>query len=95
MIDYIPIRLCAFSFAVVADFQKCMNAWKNIKKEKDMYNSNINIINAIGKSAIILSKEDEKNLLLNKIILTQSIISRSFLAWLSLIALLIIGGFFI
>ena len=57
--------------------------------------TNINLINTIGKSSIILSNEDKENALLNKIIFTQSVISRSLLAWLSLIGLLIIGGFFI
>ena len=72
-----------------------MKTWKKIKKGKDIYDSNINFINMIGKSSIILSNEDKENALLNKIIFTQSVISRSLLAWLSLIGLLIIGGFFI
>tara|TARA_Y100000741_G_scaffold262144_1_gene202775 strand:- start:293 stop:1168 length:876 start_codon:yes stop_codon:yes gene_type:complete len=95
LIDYIPIRLCAFSFAVVADFEQCMKTWKNIKKGKDIYDSNINFINTIGESSIVLSNKDKEDLLLNKIIFIQSIISRAILAWLSLISLLIIGGFFI
>ena len=57
--------------------------------------ANINFINTIGESSIVLSNEDKENLLLNKIIFTQSVISRSLLARLSLIGLIIIGGFFI
>ena len=95
LIDYVPIRLCAFSFAVVADFEQCMKTWKKIENEKNLYDSNINFINTIGESSIVLSNEDKENLLLNKIIFIQSIISRAILAWLSLISLLIIGGLFI
>tara|TARA_B100001175_G_scaffold83339_1_gene69867 strand:- start:37 stop:912 length:876 start_codon:yes stop_codon:yes gene_type:complete len=95
LIDYVPIRLCAFSFAVVADFEQCMKTWKKIENEKNLYDSNINFINTIGESSIVLSNEDKENLLLNKIIFIQSIISRAILAWLSLISLLIIGGIFI
>ena len=72
-----------------------MKTWKKIENEKNLYDSNINFINTIGESSIVLSNEDKENLLLNKIIFIQSVITRSLLAWLSLIGLLIIGGFFI
>jgi len=43
IIEYIPIRLCSFAFAVVANFELCSRAWKSSKKGKSLYDSNITI----------------------------------------------------
>ena len=34
IIEYIPIRLCSFAFAVVANFELCSRAWKSSKKRE-------------------------------------------------------------
>jgi len=90
VIEYIPIRLCSFSFAVVANFEQCIKAWKARKVEKDLYTTNIALVNDIGISSY---KDNDNDV--EKISYIQSIISRSFLAWLSLIGFFIISGFFI
>ena len=95
IIEYIPIRLCSFAFAVVANFELCSRAWKSSKKEKSLYNSNIELINAVGISSYKdLENDSEKNQE-EKIIFIQSVIYRTFLSWLSLTGFLVISGFFI
>ena len=94
LIEYLPIRICAFTFAVVANFEVCMNKWRSLKGQKEFYTSNINLINSVGIASFDSEdgvKEDNEN---ERIIYAQSIISRSLLAWLSIIGFLVIGGVF-
>jgi len=93
IIEYIPIRLSIFSYAIVSDFEVCMRSWGSLKNNSDLYKTNIESINQVGKDLISSSVKDGD--MGNHIEYIQTIIARSFLAWLSLIALLVIGGFFV
>ena len=95
LIEYIPARLSAFSFAIVGNFENSLNAWKNLKSNVDLHKGNIILVNTIGLSSFEIIGNNEQNALLEKISYIQTIISRSLLAWLSFTILLIIGGFFI
>ena len=95
IIEYIPIRLCSFAFAVVANFELCSRAWKSSKKEKSLYDSNITLINTVGISSYIELENNIEGSQDNKIIFIQSIIYRTFLSWLSLTGFLIISGVFL
>ena len=95
IIEYIPVRLCSFAFAVVANFELCSRAWKSSKKEKSLYDLNIKLINTVGISSYSEPENDSGNNREDKIIFIQSIIYRTFLSWLSLIGFLIISGVFI
>ena len=95
IIEYIPIRLCSFAFAVVANFELCSRAWKSSKKEKSLYDSNITLINTIGISSYIELEYNSEGSRDDKIIFIQSIIYRTFLSWLSLTGFLIISGVFL
>ena len=95
IIEYIPIRLCSFAFAVVANFELCSRAWKSSKKEKSLYDSNITLINTVGISSYIELEHNSEGSRDNKIIFIQSIIYRTFLSWLSLTGFLIISGVFL
>ena len=95
IIEYIPVRVCAFTFAVVANFEQCLNQWKVIKNAKDMHNMNITLINSVGYASFEKIKDANANIDLEKIIYAQSMISRSLLAWLSVIGFLVITGVFI
>ena len=95
IIEYIPIRLCSFAFAVVANFELCSMAWKSSKKEKSLYDSNITLINTVGISSYIELENNSEGSQEDKIIFIQSIIYRTFLSWLSLTGFLIISGVFL
>ena len=95
IIEYMPVRVCAFTFAVVANFEQCLNQWKVIKHAKDMHNMNITLINSVGYASFEKIKDENANIDLEKIIYAQSMISRSLLAWLSVIGFLVITGVFI
>jgi membrane protein required for beta-lactamase induction len=95
IIEYIPVRLCSFAFAVVANFELCSRAWKSSKKEKSLYDLNIKLINTVGISSYSEPENDSGNNREDKIIFIQSIIYRTFLSWLSLTGFLIISGIFI
>ena len=95
LIEYIPARLSAFSFAIVGNFENSLNAWKNLKSNVDLHKGNIILVNTIGLSSFEIIGNNEQDALLEKISYIQTIISRSLLAWLSFTILLIIGGFFI
>ena len=51
LIEYLPIRICAFTFAVVANFELCLDKWRSLKKERDIYNLNIKLINSVGEAS--------------------------------------------
>ena len=93
IIEYIPVRLSIFSYAIVADFEVCMKSWNSLKKNSDLYKANIASINQVGRELTSNAIKDDN--LGNRIECIQTIIARSFLAWLSLISLLVIGGFFV
>jgi len=95
IIEYIPIRLCSFAFAVVANFELCSRAWKSSKKEKSLYDLNITLINTVGISSYEEPKNNSEGIREDKIIFIQSIIYRTFLSWLSLTGFLIISGVFL
>jgi len=95
IIEYIPVRLCSFAFAVVANFELCSGAWKSSKKEKSLYDLNIKLINTVGISSYSEPENDSGNNREDKIIFIQSIIYRTFLSWLSLTGFLIISGIFV
>ncbi len=91
-IEYVPIHLTLLSFALVDDFETCKRNWQKKSTGKDLYLSNIELINTIGFNLI-----DHESELDNDIFYTnaQMIIFRALLAWLSIIILLIFGGFFV
>ena len=95
IVEYIPIRLCSFAFAVVANFELCSRAWKSSKKEKSLYDLNITLINTVGISSYEEPKNNSEGIREDKIIFIQSIIYRTFLSWLSLTGFLIISGVFL
>ena len=95
IIEYIPIRLFSFAFAVVANFELCSRAWKSSKKEKSLYDLNITLINTVGISSYEEPKNNIEGIREDKIIFIQSIIYRTFLSWLSLTGFLIISGVFL
>ena len=79
---------------MVANFELCLDKWRSLRKEKDIYNLNIKLINSVGMASFKLNDDnDETNI--SKIIYSQSMISRSLLAWLSIIGFLVISGVFI
>ena len=95
IIEYVPIRLCTFSFAIVANYELCSKAWKSSKKEKSLYDSNIALINTVGIASYQKLENNTEDDSEEKLIFIQSIIYRAFLSWLSLIGFLIISGIFI
>ena len=93
IIEFIPIHLTLLSFALVDDFETCKKNWQSISKKKDLYLSNIDLINTAGMSLVIHDNElNDDDLFFTN---AQMIIFRALLAWLSIIILLIFGGFFI
>mgnify|MGYP000890716315 CR=1 FL=1 len=95
IVEYIPIRICAFTFAVVANFEQCLKQWKTVKNNKDIYSENINITNSVGFASFEEIKDKNENVSLEKIIYSQSMIARSLLAWMSIVGFLIITGVFV
>ena len=95
IVEYIPVRLCSFAFAVVANFELCSKAWKSSKKEKSLYDLNVTLINAVGISSYKEPENGSEGDREEKIIFIQSIIYRTFLSWLSLTGFLIISGVFV
>ena len=95
LIEYIPVRISVFSFAIVGNFENSLKAWKNLKNNTDLHKGNIDLVNTIGLSSFKIIDNNEEGALLEKLLYIQTIISRSLLAWLSFVMFLIIGGFFI
>ena len=89
-IDYIPIRLTSYCLSMVSNYDRVMEKINNLELSNNAYLSNIEYINQTGESVYDNSKSES-----DQIIQIQNILSRTLIAWLSLIFLLGITGIFI
>jgi len=89
-IDYIPIRLTAYCFSIVSNYDKVIDRINNLELSNNAYSSNIEYINQTGESVYDNSQKES-----NQIIQIQNILSRTLIAWLGLILLMSIGGFLV
>ena len=89
-IDYIPIRLTSYSLSIVSNYDRVIDKINNLKLSNNMYLSNIEYINQTGEAVYDVSQKE-----IDQIIQIQNILSRTLIAWLSIIFLLGITGFFI
>ena len=89
-IDYIPIRLTSYSLSIVSNYDRVIDKINNLKLSNNMYLSNIEYINQTGEAVYDVSQKE-----IDQIIQIQNILSRALIAWLSIIFLLGITGFFI
>lgn len=89
-IDYIPIRLTSYSLSIVSNYDRVIDKINNLKLSNNMYLSNIEYINQTGEAVYDASQKE-----IDQIIQIQNILSRALIAWLSIIFLLGITGFFI
>ena len=86
-IDYIPVRLTAYSFSIVSNYDKVIDRINNLELSNNLYSSNIEYINHTGDSVYNHSQKES-----DQIIQIQNILSRTLIAWLGLILLLSFGG---
>ena len=89
-IDYIPIRLTSYSLSIVSNYDRVIDKINNLKLSNNMYLSNVEYINQTGEAVYDASQKE-----IDQIIQIQNILSRTLIAWLSIIFLLGITGFFI
>ena len=89
-IDYIPIRITSYSLSIVSNYDRVIDKINNLKLSNNMYLSNIEYINQTGEAVYDASQKE-----IDQIIQIQNILSRTLIAWLSIIFLLGITGFFI
>ena len=96
IIEFIPIRLSIYAFAVVGNFENALQSLKTTTTSTDIYQSNVELITNVGEASSRLPHTgEEENVWNNKISYIQTLIARALLAWLSIILLLVFGGFFI
>ena len=86
-IDYIPVRLTAYSFSIVSNYDKVIDRINNLELSNNLYSSNIEYINHTGESVYDHSQKES-----DQIIQIQNILSRTLIAWLGFILLLSFGG---
>ena len=89
-IDYIPVRLTSYTLSIVSNYDRVIDKINNLKLSNNMYLSNIEYINQTGEAVYDASQKET-----DQIIQIQNILSRTLIAWLSIIFLLGITGFFI
>ena len=89
-IDYIPIRITSYSLSIVSNYDRVIDKINNLKLSNNMYLSNIEYINQTGEAVYDTSQKE-----IDQVIQIQNILSRTLIAWLSIIFLLGITGFFI
>ncbi len=89
-VDYIPIRLTAYSFSIVSNYDKVIDRINSLELSNNLYSSNVEYINHTGESVYDNSQKES-----DQIIQIQNILSRTLIAWLGLILLLSFGGIFI
>ena len=93
IIEFVPIQLTVLSYALVGDFEICMRSYKSTKNKEGLYEYNKVLINNVGNDLINQSKDTIPYD--NELSIYKNILSRSFLAWLSIIVLFIFGDFLI
>ena len=89
-IDFIPIRLTAYSFSIVSNYDQVIEKINNLELSSNLYSSNIEYINQTGDSVYDNTKKES-----DQIIQIQNILSRTLIAWLGVILILSISGVFI
>ena len=89
-IDYIPIRMTSYSLSIVSNYDRVIDRINNLKLSNNMYLSNVEYINQTGEAVYDASQKE-----IDQIVQIQNILSRTLIAWLSIIFLLGITGFFI
>ena len=95
LMEFLPIRLSSLAFAIVGNFESSLMVWKKYNlNTKNIYESNIDLINGIGNSSVQIEKDNDNEDIIEKISYIQTLVARSLLTWLSIIMLLILGGFF-
>ncbi len=89
-IDYIPVRLTSYCFSIVSNYDRVIDKIRNLELSNNKYLSNIEYVNQTGESVYDISQNES-----DQIIQIQNILSRTLIAWLSVIFLLSITGIFI
>jgi len=89
-IDYIPVRITSYCFSIVSNYDRVIEKIKNLELSNNEYLSNIEYVNQTGESVYDISQNES-----DQIIQIQNILSRTLIAWLSVIFLLSITGIFV
>ena len=89
-IDYLPIRLTSYCFSVVSNYDRVIDKINNLRLSSNAYLSNVEYINQTGESVYDSSSKES-----DQIIQIQNILTRTLIAWLSIIFLLGITGIFV
>ena len=89
VLEYVPSHLTILSYALVSDFEVCVKSFKATEYRPELYIYNKELINNVGMNLVSESGSDDD------IHQYKNIISRALLAWLSIVALLIISGVFV
>lgn len=87
VLDWLPARLMALSFAMVGNFEQAMTAWRSRVGEDDLYNEGV--VRAAGLGALGLDQETPGPEYVSGV---ASLLNRSVLLWLGLLGLLWLGG---
>ncbi len=90
IIDYIPVRLTSYCFSIVSNYDEVINKMNDLKLSSDPYTSNIEFINQTGESVYDSSLNES-----DQIVQIQNILSRTLIAWLSIILLMALAGVFV
>ena len=89
-VDYIPVRLTAYSFSIVSNYDQVIDKINNLELSNNLYASNVEYINQTGSSVYDDTEKES-----DQIIQIQNILSRTLIGWVGLILLLSLGGVFI
>ncbi len=89
-VDFIPIRLTAYSFSIVSNYDQVIDKINNLELSNNLYASNVEYINQTGSSVYDDTEKES-----DQIIQIQNILSRTLIGWIGLILLLSLSGVFI
>ena len=82
--------MTSYSLSIVSNYDRVIDKINNLKLSNNMYLSNVEYINQTGEAVYDASQKE-----IDQIVQIQNILSRALIAWLSIIFLLGITGFFI
>jgi adenosylcobinamide-phosphate synthase len=87
VLDWLPTRLLAFSFAIVGNFEEAMMAWRTRSATDEQ--ANIELLTATGFGALGLNEAAPSP---DEVSGAATLLKRAALAWVALLGLLWLGG---
>lgn len=95
LVDLVPAILATFSLAVVGHFDAVIEAWRNWHRDRQPLHWDYEILPNVGQAVVTSPDHGDASFegsYQNEVQAARSLVWRALIAWLSVVALLVLGG---